>query len=522
MTELVPPPTAPYAVAGRLLEDYEQGGVRTLWSWRGAWMRWESSHWAEAESAEIRSHVYKRLESCSYAKGDELKAWLPNKARVTDVMDALAARSHLPEAIDPPAWLTRHTVAPGEVVACTNGLLHVRSRQLGALTPHFFNRVAVPFDYDPKADEPKRWLGFLNQLWPGDDASIETLQEFFGYVLSGRTDLQKILLLVGPTRSGKGTIARVLSELVGRGNAAGPTLAAIGSNFGLSPLLGKPLAVVSDARLGGTNVHQVVERLLSVSGEDMLTVDRKYREPWTGKLPTRLMILSNELPRFGDASGAIAHRFLVLTMHHSFLGQEDPRLTSDLLEELPSILGWALDGLDRLATVGRFTVPPSSTDAVAAFQDLVSPVSAFVRDRCKLAPGEKVEAAALFAAWKEWCEDNGHRPGTTQTLGRDLRAVAPFVRTTRPRQSDNRARMYQGVSLVVPSGPRWSADLPNYAREEKDPWLDPPKQTMEGTADHADHPLLECPHGMAGGAIPDASLRGRLRCPQCALEEIPR
>jgi hypothetical protein len=32
--------------------------------------------------------------------------------------------------------------------------------------------------------------------------------------------------------------------------------------------LGKPLAVVSDARLSGANVHQVVERLLSVSGED--------------------------------------------------------------------------------------------------------------------------------------------------------------------------------------------------------------------------------------------------------------
>ena len=25
-----------------------------------------------------------------------------------------------------------------------------------------------------------------------------------------------------------------------------------------------------------------VERLLSISGEDTITVDRKYREPWTG------------------------------------------------------------------------------------------------------------------------------------------------------------------------------------------------------------------------------------------------
>jgi putative DNA primase/helicase len=43
-----------------------------------------------------------------------------------------------------------------------------------------------------------------------------------------------------------------------------------------------------------------------LSGEDMLTIDRKYKEPWTGKLPSRILIISNELPQLGDASGAIA------------------------------------------------------------------------------------------------------------------------------------------------------------------------------------------------------------------------
>ena len=83
----------------------------------------------------------------------------------------------------------------------------------------------------------------------------------------------------------------------------GPTLASLGTNFGLSPLLGKPLAIISDARLGDTPTHTVVERLLSITGEDMLTVDRKFRDPWSGKLPTRFVVLSNELPRFKDSSG---------------------------------------------------------------------------------------------------------------------------------------------------------------------------------------------------------------------------
>jgi putative DNA primase/helicase len=246
----------------------------------------------------------------------------------------------------------------------------------------------------------------------------------------------------------KGTIARVLAAMLGKGNAAGPTLASLGSNFGLSPLLGRPLAVVSDARLGGANVHQVVERLLSISGEDMLTVDRKYREPWTGRLPTRFLVLSHELPRFGDASGAIAHRFVVLNMTTSFLGKENTRLTAELSEELPGILGWALDGLDRLAYRDMFTQPASSSDAILALQDLVSPVAAFVRDQCRVGIGMEVTVTDLYNAWKIWCDDNGHKPGSVQTLGRDLRAVIPQLRIARPREGDSRERWYVGLALT--------------------------------------------------------------------------
>ena len=41
-----------------------------------------------------------------------------------------------------------------------------------------------------------------------------------------------------------------------------------------------------------------------------LTIDRKYEEPWSGRLPTRIMVLTNELPRSTDASGAISSRFI--------------------------------------------------------------------------------------------------------------------------------------------------------------------------------------------------------------------
>ena len=54
----------------------------------------------------------------------------------------------------------------------------------------------------------------------------------------------------------------------------------------------------------------VVERLLSISGEDAQTVDRKNLSQVTCKLPVRFAILTNELPRLNDASGALVGRIL--------------------------------------------------------------------------------------------------------------------------------------------------------------------------------------------------------------------
>src|SRR6516165_5039834 len=118
-------------------------------------------------------------------------------------------------------------------------------------SPQFFNQTAVPFDYDKNAPEPKRWYDFLDALWPGEPTAIDMLGEWFGYVISGRLDLHKIFVMVGPTRGGKGVIARILTALIGKQNVAGPTLSSLGTEFGLAPLLGKSLAIISDARSGG-------------------------------------------------------------------------------------------------------------------------------------------------------------------------------------------------------------------------------------------------------------------------------
>jgi putative DNA primase/helicase len=454
----LPPPNRPMKVARVLAaERYQlQDETPTLRHWRGEWWQWRASHWAEVEQRAVRGEAYKFAERAVYERmklnGDrEFEPWSPNRHKIGDLLEALAAIVHLPESLAQPAWTDGRD--SGVIVATANGLLDVTSRELLEHDPRFFNVTAVPFAYDPQAPAPKRWLKFLEELWGDDDDQVLALQQFMGYVLSGRLDLHKILLLVGPTRGGKGAIARVLGKLVGPANVAGPTLSSLDGDFGLAPLLGKPLAVISDARLGGRSSSTVVERLLAISGEDTITVNRKYREQWTGKLPCRFMMISNELPHLGDASAAIAGRFVTLLLHRSWLGKEDLELEGELEAELPGILNWALDGLDLLERTGQFIKPRSTDDAYVALQDLASPVAAFIRDRCTRDDGAEVEVDRLYEAWKEWCEENGQRATTKQRFGRDLRAAVPHVHVVQPREGEARWRVYRGVNLDAPARP---------------------------------------------------------------------
>ena len=322
-------------------------------------------------------------------------------------------------------------------------------------TPCFFTPVALDYDFDANAGPPTNWLAFLNDLWPDDSQSIATLQEWFGYCLTLDTRQQKILMMVGPKRSGKGTIARVLRRLIGERNVAGPTLSSLSGEFGLQPLLGKSLAIIGDARLNGRDNSSQIERLLSISGEDSLSVGRKNMTAVEAKLDTRLMLLSNELPRFSDVSGALASRMIILQLTRSWFGEEDAGLFERLVPELPGILLWAIEGWQRLRRRGHFVVPESSREVQEELNDLTSPVGAFVRQCCDVGPELRVPRNELFDAYQRWCRSEGmlHIPSRA-VFGRDLRTA---VATLRSSQEHGGTRFYQGLTLLSAARPQQDA-----------------------------------------------------------------
>lgn len=424
---------------------YRHADGPRLMCWQGSFYEWNGANWRELQDADVAFLTYDFL--------DRLKDsnYLPKKATVSELQHALSNAAYVKSDAAPPCWINDDGTRPpaAEIIACANGLLHLPSRTTTPPTPRFFSLNSLPFPYEPNAPRPVNWLRFLDQVWPNDPEAISTLQEMFGYLLTPDTSQQKIFLLVGPRRSGKGTIGRVLNAVLGLENVASPALGEMSGRFGLQPLVGALAALISDARLGaGPEQKKVAENLLRISGEDRVLVDRKGVKALTLRLGVRFVLMTNELPRIADASGAMASRFVILSMSESFLGREDPGLTAKLLPELSGVLAWAVEGWHRLNARGHFVEPRSSAAAVQELADLGSPISAFVRDECVLAPGAEVEVGKLHSAWAVWCARRGTPPTDSAAFGRDLfAAFTPHVKKARPRVGGERQSVYQGLAL---------------------------------------------------------------------------
>jgi putative DNA primase/helicase len=277
-TRVVPSPNHPMAVARQFVaENYTgDGGHVLLGHHRNTFHCYAGTHWREDDEGRVRSELWRWLETALYWKAGkkdeppELAPFEPNKYKIANVLEALKAIGASRGDRAAPGLAPRRsggTYQRGRDRPLSNGILQFSTRELLPHTPELFEQHVLPFEFDPRASTPRRWLRFLQQLWGDDSESVAALAEWFGYVVSSDTSLQKMFLIVGPKRSGKGTIARVLTGLLGAHNTAAPTLAGMTQNFGLQALIGRPLAVISDARLGSRADNMIaVERLLSISG----------------------------------------------------------------------------------------------------------------------------------------------------------------------------------------------------------------------------------------------------------------
>ncbi|AJE33697.1 NTP-binding protein [Corynebacterium humireducens NBRC 106098 = DSM 45392] len=444
-----PPSSFPMQVARRLIADlFTTGGHRTLVYWRGQWWSWEGTYWRQLSTElELRKPVWDRLEEVTYTDKDgEPKAWAPTTAKVNNIIEPLQLQTFIPDRLDAPTWLDG-TQGAEQLVSLRNGLLDLSTVTLSPHTPQLFNTWALGFDYDPQATCPQ-WEHFVTTTFAHDPAAGLALQEIFGYLVTGRLDQQKGFMLIGPRRSGKSLIVRIVTALLGATNVAPTSMQSLAGNFGLADWVGKPLAVLSDSRDSGALPDAVVERLLMVIGQDAVPVEKKYQDNWTGTLPTRVMLVSNELPSFRDSSGALVDRWVVLETAVSHIGREDTSLFDRLVVELPGIFNWALHGATRLHDQGRFTTPASTAETVEMLHDAAAPEATFIREHYAVTgePEDYEPLAEVYAAFQLSMRGRGGTPVSQNRFKAKLKAAGlPGVGPTKREITGKRVEVVKGI-----------------------------------------------------------------------------
>lgn len=426
--------------------------------WRETFYRWNGQIYTEISDKEMRNTAWRFLDSCYVKAADqaglpiEVK-YEPNNICVSNLVNALSALIGVPSKKEAPDWIVAPpgSYATQDIVACRNGLYHIPTGTLLAHTRNFFCLGISDIDVNLQAPQPARWLKLLAQAFPDDQAAIDNMQEMFGYLISTDTSQQKIFALNGVKRAGKSTIMNVLTLLVGQTNTTTATIKGICERFGLGPMIGKKLCLFPDAVVGTrTDLASGVGTMKSVSGEDAQNIDRKNKSHWQGKLPTRMVIASNELLALVDNSGTLASRLLIFDFTVSFFGNEDAKLFETLKQEASGIFNWAMAGRKRLSERGRFAPHAKSEETVKEMAGLGSPIISFVDDRCNLRVGAITRTSTLYSSYKDWCSHNGLHPASSSWFGRSLKGAYPKLNPTKPNYEDGKQYpSYEGIEITT-------------------------------------------------------------------------
>ncbi len=229
-----------------------------------------------------------------------------------------------------------------------NGVLDLSTHKLIPHAPQHRLTWCLPYSYTILAtcDPIKDWL---LQMCGGDEQLVQLMRAYLLGVVTGRTDWQKYLELIGPGGTGKSTFIRLAIALVGQENVHTTTLKKLeGSRFETSCLENKRLVVIADSERYTGNVST----LKAMTGCDTVPYEKKFKQSKGDFLPKAMVIVAaNEVIQSGDYTSGLARRRVSIPMKTRINAIEQRNLIScgrgeirgEFAEFIPGLLNWVLD-----------------------------------------------------------------------------------------------------------------------------------------------------------------------------------
>ena len=347
-----------------------------------------------------------------------------------------------------------------------NGYYDFKTDTLRDHNPDYYEIGVIPWDYSPSRYPTnykfvKRGEGILRETceealifdrWIEeaipDYSDRVMLYQFIGYAMTLDTSEQKFIMVVGPGGTGKSTLLKLIEEILGRENVSSISLQGLQDRFAPAGLFLKQANMCADIPLSALSEVDMIKKL---TGEDTISADRKFKDPFTFRSYARLFFSANSIPYIDEKTNAFYRRMLILKME-STPKEVDPGLFEKLREEIPNIITRCSE--EFYCSAGAVDISDNSREAVKSAHLESDSVEAFIVDRCETDPDARTERHSLYDAYKNYCFNEGRRELTPTGFYKAL-ANKGY------KQAKGKTRDFLGLKLskVVSFGNYSSADF---------------------------------------------------------------
>jgi phage/plasmid-associated DNA primase len=115
--------------------------------------------------------------------------------------------------------------------------------------------------------------------------------------------------------------------------------------------------------------------------------------------------------------------------------------------EMPAMFLWAIRGLDRLRSTGRWTKSAVCEEAMYDYRLEVNPARAFLEESCSENSLDSIPTNELYEEYKKWCSINGYRPLSERQFGKEVFRKFPKINRKRLGPQNDRFFTYFGISF---------------------------------------------------------------------------
>lgn len=422
----------------------------TLQYYQGTFYRWDNGRYIKVSDSEIRLLIKRYLHDINLSPDVE-----PVKVTghlIGNIALCIAGMEgvHIPETRQLNSWPDGREKLY-QTISFNNGLLLFgRRNEKPVLLPHtpkYFTTVKLPYDFDPDA-KYLEWEDFLLDVMDGDVERVTLLQQWAGYLLINNLRQQKFLLITGEGANGKGVFFEIIERMVGRENCSHISLAQFGKPFVLATTIGKVVNLSSESNSAIDSFGETV--LKAYTSGDAMSFQRKYLEAVEVIPSAKIMIATNQLPKFQDKSQGIWRRMLFVPFEKVYAEDEQNKnLADELAKGLPGVFNWALKGMELLKEENGFIIPVKCRNALEDYKRAVNPARVCLQDNYESdSEAEGLPCDEVYLSYVQWCKSNGCKPLNSSNFGKEVKRTLN-VDKVRGGSREHRVYIYSGLKLKI-------------------------------------------------------------------------